>query len=591
MNASRVAVVVVSSLLAACAPRLTGWVTYTAPLPPSPTQTISELSRLRGLPLDAPIDIELVDDDTFLRAYHTTNSSPLRNRAYFRAFGMTTWADVGTMADRMMDEGLRGFYDFHTKRLYVRRVAQDRVSASAANSEPYTLAHEAEHALQDRFFAISAFESFENMDQALAWRALIEGDAMLAASLLELNRYGSAPTESIARIQKIAQAHGQSLLSAKPIGLAGDAPALLQAQLAWPYTRGVAFVAELAASGGWALVNAALRNPPKTTEQVLHIDKYIAGEGPIDVEVAAPVDGYTYVERGRMGELQTRFLLADCVTDAQAASAATGWGGDAYAVLARGAEQALLWNTAWDDEESATRFVTALEARKNCPRTGEKPPFTVVRDGARVAFVEGLADEAARAAVGRSLVGVIGRTPPAVPPLGPVHLSGRSAISSYFGDDGSGAGSVNSPIQIVSELANLRVGNLAGLDFYATGEYVTVGATVAWAPPSSAVNDASTNAFVHGLRKRLSVERVLDGGTRRFHLSWTDADQRAIRVGDILESRLTFAPTCDGRMTTVLITAWRPSTFGAETAAAWLASVKATATNDACNALKSLHNL
>jgi hypothetical protein len=69
---------------------------------------------------------------------------------------------------------------------------------------------------------------------------------------------------------------------------------------------------------------------------VLHIEKYIAGERAVEVETPSPVEGYALVEHGRMGELQTRYVLADCVTDAEAATAASGWGGDAYAIIARG---------------------------------------------------------------------------------------------------------------------------------------------------------------------------------------------------------------------------------------------------------------
>jgi hypothetical protein len=145
-------------------------------------------------------------------------------------------------------------------------------------------------------------------------------------------------------------------------------------------------------------------------------------------------------------------------------------------------------------------------------------------------------------------------------------------------------------MEITSKLKDLYVKKEGGLEFFATGEYVTVGAMVLWAPPSGAVNDASTAAAVQGLRKRFGTEEVLDGGTKRIHLSWTDASERAIRVGNILELRLAFAPTCGGRMTIVLATSWRPSTFGIDTARAWLASVRASATDRACDALKSLRD-
>lgn len=567
-----------------------GWPAYVAPSTPSAKEIVTDLSRLRGLPLDAAVNVELVDDQAFVTAYHASHRSakrrPGEGAAYFAAFGMTSWIDVDTLSEKMRDEGLVGFYARTSKRLYVRRRDPHR---ALSRLDLIAIAHEAEHALQDRFFDLSQADAFDDEDQALAWNAVIEGDATLASLVLAGKRSGLSPAESIARLEKRAGAHDVDFLQGSGIRLAEDAPPLLRAQLAWPYVGGLDFVARLAESGGWALVNAAMRNPPQTTEQVLHIEKYIAGEGPIEVRTPASIDGYAYVERGRMGELQTRLFLAECLADPEAASAASGWGGDAFAIVARGTDRALLWSTAWDDAEAAARFEAGLEARRACEHTGEKQPFSAVRDGSRVAFVQGLSDEAARRSAATQLLALVGRTPAPVPPLGPVHL--RSApIAAYIEDSTLGAAGrrSKSPLDITVDLNDLHVHSKPGVDFFASGRFGWIGAEFVWAPPSSALMDAQVAELVEEVSKHFGGAPVLDGGTRRVHLSWTDADERALRIGNVMEVRLAFAPACSGRTTIVLITSWKSGTPGAADAARWSGSVRPRVDEDACQAVSAL---
>lgn len=300
--------------LSACAPPVARLPLYAPPAQPSDDQTLADLSRVRSLPLDAPVAIETMDDAAFLGAFHAmvrATGKGGHTGAFWSAFAMSEPStDVMAMAGKITDDDLGGFYDPRVKRLYVRR----RAKPSASGYDRLTLAHEEEHALQDRFFGMPDFSAVADVDESLALRALFEGDATVASVVLDANRKGTSSAEAIARLARLID-DDPLLLRASGVYAAGDVPPLLRAELAWPYVRGSTFVAELAASGGWTLVNAALRNPPKTTEQILHVEKYLAGEGPIDVRAPGAPEGYSRVESGRMGELRTRFFLAQCTRD------------------------------------------------------------------------------------------------------------------------------------------------------------------------------------------------------------------------------------------------------------------------------------
>ena len=65
-------------------------------------------------------------------------------------------------------------------------------------------------------------------------------------------------------------------------------PAILRETLLYPYTTGAFFVQAAQMSGGWPAVDDFYDRMPESTEQILHPDKYAAGEAP--VEVTLPKD-------------------------------------------------------------------------------------------------------------------------------------------------------------------------------------------------------------------------------------------------------------------------------------------------------------
>jgi hypothetical protein len=146
----------------------------------------------------------------------------------------------------------------------------------------------------------------------------------------------------------------------------GDLPPFLMAQMLFPYTAGEAFVGRLleVGRGGWSVVDAALRHrPPASTEQVLHPDAYLRVQVPLRVSLRGPTaalgGGWTRRDAGTMGEWLTGRLLARA-GGTGADPAAAGWGGDRYALLARGSERALVARWRWDTRRDEVQFVRAL---------------------------------------------------------------------------------------------------------------------------------------------------------------------------------------------------------------------------------------
>jgi hypothetical protein len=258
--------------------------------------------------------------------------------------------DLGAAVAATYGDAVAGYYDPESGRLRIVEGAQ------TANRVLYeiTVAHELTHALEDQRLRLDPGRLSTGDDGALAYTALVEGTATTI-----MFRYATA------RFDPEEQLGG---LLASAFQDTGDLPPFLTAQLVFPYTAGQNLVARLLAAGGgrWAVVNAALRfRPPASTEQVMHPDAYLHAEQPDRVSVRGPSaalgSGWRRVRAGTVGEWETGQLLARA-GGTSGADAAAGWGGDAYALLARGADRALVIRWTWDSPRDEREFTAALRA-------------------------------------------------------------------------------------------------------------------------------------------------------------------------------------------------------------------------------------
>ncbi|HSM38761.1 MAG TPA: hypothetical protein VK838_05455, partial [Candidatus Limnocylindrales bacterium] len=240
-----------------------------------------------------------------------------------------------------------GFYDPASQRMVV--VSDTGLSAEAR----VTYAHEYTHALQD-----GAFDTFDKLDQLVdddaigAIQALEEGDATVV-----MFQWAFAHL----RPDELAQ------IGATPLPDTTGIPEWMVNQLTWPYLAGFAFVNALNGGQGWERVDAAYADPPVSTEQVIHPDKYLDGEPPIEVAApgvaAALGSGWEDLEPNTVGEAMIDIWLTDLGSASLTAVAAAGWGGDRLAVAeGPNGEWAMAWRIAWDSAADADEFQAAYEA-------------------------------------------------------------------------------------------------------------------------------------------------------------------------------------------------------------------------------------
>ena len=113
---------------------------------------------------------------------------------------------------------------------------------------------------------------------------------------------------------------------------------------------GRALAAELRYLGGRPALTGALRRLPQTTEQLLHVDKFLEREPALPVRLAARAGDARLAVSETFGELDVRSLLqAFGVRDA--AAAAAGWGGGRLARYGDVVAIVLRWDTVDDAAE------------------------------------------------------------------------------------------------------------------------------------------------------------------------------------------------------------------------------------------------
>jgi hypothetical protein len=277
-------------------------------------------------------------------------------------------------------------------------------------------AHELYHGLQDQHWDLDAYmldgvADGLNDDELFARQAVVEGEATYVMTLWTLEELSGRPPSRFSLSLAVWSQAMMSAASANSLlsqGLASGGlgpeleasveamndipPFLLESMLA-VYLKGMAFVHTVAGQG-WDAVGALYADPPRSSEQVLHPDRYLRRDDPVTIEfpdlsAESLLSGWQLLDSNVVGEFQWRLIFGEFGYGVLASSFAAGWDGDRYAVLERDGSLLMLVLTVWDSPAEAEEFAMAygdLLAEKYRDRD---VPTKVELRGAEVLIVEG----------------------------------------------------------------------------------------------------------------------------------------------------------------------------------------------------------
>jgi len=354
----------------ACPDGICPTLTPTVALPPGVEDQLlqiqSQVETIRGLKAKTQVSLTLLTQDQLReRVINDFLADYTAKDAQKDEFVMSTLDlipanyDLMAMYKQLYTEQVAGYYDPKVKQMFV-------VTGQAfGGNEKLTYSHEFTHVLQDQTWDLQNGLNYNDekcktqSEYCAAIQGLIEGDATQTEQLW-LTTY--ATTQDKADVAKAMQNTSSTVVD--------SVPAVIQEELYFPYRSGYEFVASLYDKGGEAAVDAAFVNPPVSTEQIMHPERY-PNDKPVTVTLPdlQPVLGqnWTKVDEGVMGEFDTYLLLAKSndqsarLPDATAHTAAEGWGGDAYAIFSNGQNQpALVFDAVWDTAKDANEFSNAF---------------------------------------------------------------------------------------------------------------------------------------------------------------------------------------------------------------------------------------
>ncbi len=268
----------------------------------------------------------------------------------YRLFGLI--ADSIELRPLMLDlltEQVVGFYDPDSATLF---------GVSGAPPDPLRImaAHEMVHALQGQYLPLdSILDQRGSNDRATAAQAVLEGQAMVAS----IGAVTGSDALSDPGIWALFREQARNAQQSMPRFAA--APLIVREALIFPYIEGAEFMRWWASSPHADTMPYGPRMP-ESTEQILHPDRYAAGDRPLAITFP-PADS-TVMHEDALGELEVRILGAMLNGNEEVAyTVPLGWAGDRYRVTETAAGPALEWLIAFDDARSRDRFATGIGAK------------------------------------------------------------------------------------------------------------------------------------------------------------------------------------------------------------------------------------
>ena len=250
--------------------------------------------------------------------------------------------DVEDEEEDLVGDSVVGFYDDDTDRLVVRGGRVDWYVQMV-------LVHELVHAWQDQHFDLDGlWEGADTMDEALALRALVEGDAQWVENQWLQEQPGGVQEE----IQESEE---------PPLGIdPGDSRArqTLGLLYGFPYFLGEEFVAELVDDGGLAALDRAYSRPPRTTTEIFDAEDYQDG-----FRAANPPDpkaGGRVLDRGTLGHLGLLVFFFQNTTDPSVSRTVATWAGDEYVTWRSGGDLCTTVSVVMETAERRDELVEAL---------------------------------------------------------------------------------------------------------------------------------------------------------------------------------------------------------------------------------------
>lgn len=329
-------------------------------------RVVPAIERLLGTPFSQPVPLKLQEPELFRRTYTNHQDHPEAKRAASELWSL--WKKLHLVSgERPSEASLPSAYH-RDGTVYVRKptgLGSDR-SAMWRALLSRKLAHELVHAHRYGEGLYSGIPQnarsplWATDDTALAAYCLVEGDALFAEyclpALLKNDAASTAQSKAVRSVGGITKLDEQAAARGDLSGFLGTAP----------YRVGAQFIASVLQHSGTRTVRDCFREPPRSTEQILHPEKYLGATADTPERLRGTtvlkIQGShrRLVSSGSLGELLLQVIFSRILGHARATRVAAGWDGCLYRLYKEKEQPTLLvMFTVWDSEDDAHEFASA----------------------------------------------------------------------------------------------------------------------------------------------------------------------------------------------------------------------------------------
>ncbi len=251
------------------------------------------------------------------------------------------------------------FYDPKTKTLYIADSLTALEDGEIKDEIVVSLVVNLVHALQDRHFNLTPYTTkFEgNDDASMARLALILGDALAVLVDYSLSAQLLSPTE----LRDVDLSFRLGIESQ----LGEDVPEALKEINVFPSVSGFKFIRSFRKWNSLKDANRLYADLPRSTEQIMHPEKYIASrDDPTVFQLQPPPEvlpaPWKSIYADVLGEFSLYLVLNRFIERQKAEWATQGWDGDHLELFEHpNGNLAFVLRSVWDGEEDANEFAVA----------------------------------------------------------------------------------------------------------------------------------------------------------------------------------------------------------------------------------------
>ena len=278
--------------------------------------------------------------------------------------------DLKPFLVKLLREQVAGYYDPKTKTVNLLNWIE-------MDSQRPVLAHELTHALQDQSFGLEKWMKAGLKDdddkadpspadivtdeETSARQAVVEGQAMAVLMDYSLAPTGQSLVDSPLIVQSMKQGMFQGTDDTPTFQ---SAPIFIKETLTFSYRYGLDFTMALLQAGGKELAFAgALKDPPKSTREIMEPKTYLSHEKlePMTMlDFAKDFAGYETFDIGAIGEFDVDVLVEQYVGADEAAALYPEWRGGYYFAgrpkKDKSAPLGLLYVSRWSSPQAAAEF-------------------------------------------------------------------------------------------------------------------------------------------------------------------------------------------------------------------------------------------